>query len=63
MDRDNCGLQFSKECPRMADQEFRLGRQHGGGDDYFCVLAHSEHGVIPGKVVKRFLNGGNFNDL
>ena len=49
MDRESCGLEFSCEIS-VADQSFRLGRQHDDNEDFFSVLAHSEHGIIPGEI-------------
>lgn len=47
-DRDNCGLRFSEGCEGCLDHAFRLGHQFDSGD-YYCVLAKTEFGVIPGK--------------
>lgn len=46
--RDDCGLRFSDACDGCHDHAFRLGHQFDSGD-YYCVLAKSEFGVIPGK--------------
>jgi len=49
MDRDNCGLRFTEGCDGALDHSFRLGHQYDSGD-YYCVLARTEHGLIPGKA-------------
>merc|ERR1719312_327727 len=49
MDRDGCGLRFAGACEGSHDHSFRLGHQYDSGD-YYCVLAHTDEGVIPGKA-------------
>jgi len=49
MDRDNSGLRFSEGCDGVLDHAFRLGHQYDSGD-YYCVLARSDNGLIPGKA-------------
>jgi len=52
MDRDSCGLRFTEGSEGVLDHAFRLGHQYDSGD-YYCVLARSEHGLIPGKARHR----------
>lgn len=49
MDRDSCGLRFNSAGDGCRDHAFRLGHQLDSGD-YYCVLANTEHGIIPGKA-------------
>ena len=46
---DNCGMQMVESCEACPDSSFRLGYQPDSGD-YYCVLARSEDGLVPGKA-------------
>jgi len=49
MDRDCCGLKITCKDDGCENECFCLGHQYDSGD-YFCILANTEFGVIPGKA-------------
>ena len=60
MDRDSCGLKFTRE--KIKNAAFCLGFQDDSEEDYYCVLAHTEvHACYPTDsyiVVAAYVGGG-----
>ena len=45
---DTCGMRISEAGDGCLDHAFKLGYQPDSGD-YYCVLAKSDDGIIPGE--------------
>jgi len=46
---DTCGMRLSEAGEGCLDHAFKLGYQPDSGD-YYCVLARSDDGIVPGKA-------------